>query len=117
MPDVLNQLPSASIDLIVLNAVLEHLDDPINALKEIKRLLPPNGILFVNVPSWFGKRILEILAFKLHLSPADEMEDHRRYYNKKELWLEIRAAGFFPSKIKVRRHKLGGAIYSIAVCE
>ncbi len=114
LPDVLDEIPVGSLDLIVLNAVIEHLDNPVETLQRVRHLLSDDGTLFVNVPSWFGKRPLEVFAFKLNLSPADEMEDHRRYYNKRELWLEIRAAGFQPSKLKVRRHKLGCAIFAIA---
>jgi hypothetical protein len=72
-----------------------------------------DGILFVNVPTWLGKKVLEFLAFKMSLSPATEMEDHRRYYNKKELWLDLRTSGFSPSKIKIRRHKFGTNVYAI----
>lgn len=113
LPGVLNSLEKQTLDLIVFNAVLEHLDEPIETLRELKLILAPNGVLFINVPSWFGKRILEFFAFKLSLSPAEEMEDHRRYYNKRELWLEIRAAGFMPSKIKIRRHKFMGALFAV----
>ena len=96
-----------------MNAVLEHLDDPVATLESIRTILSPGGILFINVPSWLGKRVLEFFAFRLSLSPAEEMEDHRRYYNKRELWLELRRSGFFPSKIKIRRHKLGFAVFAV----
>ena len=113
LPDVLGGVPTHSLNLIVMNAVLEHLDDPVATLESIRTILSPGGILFINVPSWLGKRVLEFFAFRLSLSPAEEMEDHRRYYNKRELWLELRRSGFFPSKIKIRRHKLGFAVFAV----
>jgi 2-polyprenyl-3-methyl-5-hydroxy-6-metoxy-1,4-benzoquinol methylase len=96
-----------------MNSVVEHLDNPVATLESIRNILSPGGVLFINVPSWLGKTLLEFLAFKLHLSPAEEMEDHRRYYSKRELWLELRAAGFTPSKIKIRRHKFLTNVYAI----
>ncbi len=113
LPDVLNDLPQASIDLVILNSVLEHLDQPNESLRKLKSLLADGGTIFVNVPTWFGKVLLEFLAFKLHLSPPEEMEDHRRYYSKRELWLSLRACGFTPSKIRIRRHKFGTNVYAI----
>ena len=35
------------------------------------------GVCLVNVPSWRGKRFLELSAFRLGLSPAEEMDDHK----------------------------------------
>lgn len=37
-------------DVVVLDQVLEHLEDPVKALKEIKRVLKPEGIVCVGVP-------------------------------------------------------------------
>ena len=45
--------------------------------------------LFVNVPSWWGKTALEFSAFRLGLSPAEEMNDHRRYYDPRDLWPKL----------------------------
>ena len=47
----------------------------------------------VNVPSWRGKRFLELSAFRLHLSPAAEMDDHKRYYDPRDLWPMLVAGG------------------------
>jgi len=69
LPDVLGEIPQRSIDLVILNSVLEHLDYPIESLEGIKLLMADGGTLFVNVPTWFGKVLLEFLAFKLRLSP------------------------------------------------
>lgn len=117
LPDVLENVLHHSLDLVVMNSVLEHLDYPVETLEIIRRILKPGGILFINVPSWFGKIFLEFTSFRLGLSPAEEMEDHRRYYNKRELWLELRRSGFLPSKMKIRRHKLGMNVFAIATVE
>lgn len=41
----------SEFDKIILSEVLEHLPDDINALKSIKRVLKPGGILFITVPN------------------------------------------------------------------
>lgn len=95
------------INLIVLNNVLEHVENPTLLLIQLKTNLTHEGILFINVPSWRGKFFLEKAAFVFNLAPKEEMEDHKRYYSKRELWLEIRKAGFLPSDIKIKKSKFG----------
>lgn len=114
LPDVLRQVASGSVRHVVMNSVLEHLDEPIETLRELCRIAEPaRGIVFVNVPTWMGKRALEASAFRFGLSPRDEIEDHRRYYSKRELWMSLREAGFMPSEIKIRTHKFGLNAYGV----
>jgi SAM-dependent methyltransferase len=49
-------------DVVTLWDVLEHVYDPIQTLKEIQRILKPDGLLLINIPNpdawerkWFGK--------------------------------------------------------------
>ncbi|MEZ5380791.1 MAG: methyltransferase domain-containing protein [Microthrixaceae bacterium] len=107
LPDALEGLHAQGHDVVVLSSVLEHLDDDQVMLDACRRLLAPGGVLFVNVPSWWGKSALEFSAFRLGLSPAEEMNDHRRYYDPRDLWPKLVAAGFVPEDIVCRRHKLG----------
>ncbi len=112
---ILPAIETSSIDIIVANHVLEHLSDPGMVLKECRRVLTPEGKILINVPSWIGKRFLEFCAFKLKCIPEMEIEDHYRYYSKKELWIELRSAGFLPSKMKVRSLKWG--LNTFAICQ
>lgn len=114
LPDVLPTLPDASLDVVLCLSVLEHLWEPEAALAHIRRVLAPGGMALLNVPSWRGKRFLELSAFRLGLSPAEEMDDHKRYYDPRDLWPMLVAAGFRPSRIRCRRHKLG--LNTFAVC-
>jgi len=114
LPDNLAQLPSASLDVILCISVLEHLWEPAQAIREFHRLLAPGGVCLLNVPSWRGKRFLEYSAFRLGLSPADEMNDHKNYYDVKDLWPLLVRGGFKPSGIRCFHHKFG--MNTFAIC-
>jgi SAM-dependent methyltransferase len=95
-------------------SVLEHLSDPLAVLKECHRLLQPRGLLVVNVPTWRGKTFLEFSAFTLGLSPSEEMNDHKRYYDLPDLWPLFIAAGWTPCQVIMRRYKWGLNLFATA---
>jgi SAM-dependent methyltransferase len=115
LPGVLHGLPDRSLDVILSMSVLEHLWEPGQTLTHFRRLLRPGGVCAVNVPSWRGKRALEFSAFRLGLSPASEMDDHKRYYDPRDLWPLLVAAGFMPHGIRCFKHKFG--LNTFAVCK
>jgi SAM-dependent methyltransferase len=114
LPDILGNVPESHLDVLMCMSVLEHLWHPEAALKEFHRILKPGGICLINVPNWRGKFFLELFAFRFKLSPADEMDDHKSYYDPHQLWPILVKAGFRPSKIKVFKHKFW--LNTFAVC-
>jgi SAM-dependent methyltransferase len=114
LPGVLINIPASSLDVVVCISVLEHLWDPLRALEECRRIVRPDGVCLFNVPSWRGKFFLEYSAFRLGLSPKAEMDDHKNYYDVKDLWPLLVRAGFRPSRIKCFSHKFG--LNTFAVC-
>jgi SAM-dependent methyltransferase len=112
--ETLPRLPDGSFDAVLLISVLEHLTDPLGALVAAHRLLRPGGRLLVNVPTWRGKFFLEFSAFRLGLSPRVEMDDHKMYYDKRDLWPLLVRAGFRPSAIHLRYHKFGLNLFAVA---
>jgi SAM-dependent methyltransferase len=114
LPDALDELEDASLDVVLCISTLEHLSEPDRAVRGFRRVLRPGGVCLINVPSWRGKRFLELSAFRLHLSPAEEMDDHKRYYDPRDLWPMLVAAGFLPSGIRCSRHKFG--LNTFAAC-
>jgi SAM-dependent methyltransferase len=114
LPDALEQIDSSSLDLVLCISVLEHLWDPLAVLRDCLRIVRPDGICLFNVPSWRGKKFLEYSAFKLGLSPKDEMDDHKTYYDVKDFWPLLVRAGFLPSGIRCFPHKFG--LNTFAVC-
>jgi SAM-dependent methyltransferase len=72
-----------AFDIIGLFDVLEHIDDDVGALKEIRQALKPNGILLMTVP-----------AYQSLWSNFDEYSGHKRRYDKKELVGRLYHSGF-----------------------
>jgi SAM-dependent methyltransferase len=114
LPDVLAQIDDASLDVVLCVSVLEHLWHPEVALAQFRRVLRTGGVCLVNVPSWRGKRFLELSAFRLGLSPAEEMDDHKWYFDPRDLWPLLVRAGFLPHDIRCRAYKFG--LNTFAAC-
>ena len=114
LPTALSQVESVSLDVVLCISVLEHLWDPLTAVQECRRIVRPGGLCLFNVPSWRGKRFLEYSAFRLQLSPKDEMDDHKMYYDVKDFWPLLIRAGFRPSEVRCFSHKFG--LNTFAAC-
>lgn len=112
--EVVPRLDHERVDVILIISVLEHLTEPAAVLGAAHRLLKPSGLLMINVPTWIGKRFLELSAFRLGLSPKVEMDDHKMYYGKRDLWPLLVRAGFKPSLIHLKYHKFGLNLFAIA---
>ena len=105
--DTISTLDTDCYDYVLLISVLEHLVDPQYVLNEIYRVLKPGGTLLLNVPTWNGKIALEASAFRLRTGETAfyEMNDHKMYYNKHDLWPMLVKAGFLPSNIHLSYYK------------
>lgn len=114
LPQALEQIPTSSLDVVMCNSVLEHLWEPEQTIAELRRIAVPGGLLLINVPSWWGKWFLELAAFRIGVSPPDEMNDHKTYYDPRDLWPLLRRAGFRPDHIRCYRHKFG--LNTFAAC-
>lgn len=101
------QLKSESFDLILFLSILEHLDNPLAALKEARRLLLPGGYIFFNSPNWFGKWVLENVMTTKLLDPkriiSNQVDTHKMYFSPRDMWPILIEAGFISSDIKLWR--------------
>ena len=74
-----------SFDLILATDVIEHVDDDMQALKEIARVLAPTGRALITVP-----------AFPSLWGLQDDVAMHKRRYLLAELVTRVQAAGLKP---------------------
>ncbi len=72
---------SASFDCVICSEVLEHIPEHENALKELVRILKPQGDLVVSVPRYFTEKICWLISTAYH----NEEGGHVRIYKKKKL--------------------------------
>ena len=97
-----------SFDKVFALAVIEHIDIPkvSKLFREFNRVLKPEGKVILTTPTLFGKVILEFLAFRLGIISKDEVGDHKRYYQKKDLEILAKNYGFTVEKYQT--FQLGG---------
>lgn len=89
--------PDNYFDTVTFLAVLEHVFDPYGAIREIRRILRPNGILIVDVPNVgsFSNR-MRILLGRIPVTSGDPGWDggHLHYFTKYALDQFLQAEGF-----------------------
>lgn len=69
-------------DLVTMFDVLEHLDEPVEALRRVREALAPRGAVVITVP-----------AFPFLWSRHDEVTHHRRRYTLETLRVHLEQAG------------------------
>jgi SAM-dependent methyltransferase len=81
---------AGQFDLITAWHVLEHLVDPLDALRSLRDRLASNGTLFIDVPSWgsIGRRVRR--ERWAQLTPPE----HLNFFTKRSLSSCLRRAGF-----------------------
>lgn len=98
-------LPDNSIDVVYSTDVFEHLSKPENAIREIKRVLRPSGVVVTRTLHWAHYNALhdirvivgEIQGRWAHLRPSIESETEQgAYVNEIRInqWLELFADSF-----------------------
>ncbi|MBD2015733.1 class I SAM-dependent methyltransferase [Microcoleus sp. FACHB-53] len=75
--------PDGTFQLVLATDVIEHIDNDLAALSEIRRVLASEGRAIVTVP-----------AFKILWGTQDEVSHHKRRYLKKELLGKAKNVGF-----------------------
>jgi SAM-dependent methyltransferase len=76
-----------AFDLVFATDVIEHVEDDVAALQEIRRVLKPGGRALLTVP-----------AFPILWGLQDEVSHHRRRYRLRRLLDRMQAAGLSPQR-------------------
>lgn len=87
------KLPSNSVTVITMLAVLEHMKYPKEMIQECFRTLKPGGSLLITVPSPSSKPLLEIFAV-FGLVRKEMIEQHEHYFTPKRLTALTKEVGF-----------------------
>ncbi len=82
--NIYRKLKNEKFDIVFLVAVIEHMDKPEQVIRKLKRFLNKDGKFIITAPSIYSKPVLEFLAFKLGVINRALIEEHKRYYNKKQ---------------------------------
>ena len=102
--DSLNEVPDNSCDLIFMFHVLEHIDDPINFLKEVKKKLSQNGKLIIEVPN-VDDVLVSVYKIKNHLDFYWEIA-HNYYFSKMSLGKVLESSGYRYEIFPLQRYDL-----------
>ncbi len=95
--------PDEYFDVIFLSDVLEHLPNPIEILKEINRILKPDGILRMLVPNdlyCLSVWIKKIIRGTKYRKPSVLPPIHLYFFSKDTLQKALKKTGFDILKIK-----------------
>lgn len=97
-------LTTAQFDFVTMLAVLEHLENPHDIIRECFRILKKGGQLLLTTPAPKSQKILEFFA-DLRLISHKEIYDHKHYFSKLELFNLLRQNQF--TAINIHSKALG----------
>jgi 2-polyprenyl-3-methyl-5-hydroxy-6-metoxy-1,4-benzoquinol methylase len=85
-----------SFDCVICSHVLEHLHDPESVLREIHKLLRPDGVLIIALPNvLFWKQRLQFLRGRFRYTEGGLMDrTHARFFDWESANNMLRNAGF-----------------------
>jgi SAM-dependent methyltransferase len=102
------RLDEDAYDLVLLSAVLEHLHDPLTALRNVLSALRPGGCAIIDVPNFGSAEVRIFRRDWSHFSIA-----HLFYFTQDALSRALRKTGFIPEVFACKSSELSFG-YSIA---
>lgn len=105
----LNEVPDNSCDLIFMFHVLEHIEDPIQFLKDLKKKLSHSGKLIIEVPN-VDDVLVSTYKIKSHLDFYWEIA-HKYYFSKDTLKQVMDRAGYKSEIHPLQRYDLSNHMY------
>jgi SAM-dependent methyltransferase len=86
--------PDAFFDYVHVNNVLEHVLNPIQLLKECRRIIKPDGVFFLSVPNGFNDSLDLIDFWKEENKPARSKSGHIFFFPVQTLLMLFERIGF-----------------------
>ena len=80
------EFPDNHFDYVTMLAVIEHIKDPLVLMKEVHRVLKPEGRFIMTTPK-------EAAEFLIHLYVRDIEEEHEIYFDKDSM--KVMTEGLF----------------------
>ncbi|MCC6848505.1 MAG: class I SAM-dependent methyltransferase [Deltaproteobacteria bacterium] len=105
-------LRGETFDAVAMNDFLEHLADPLGALRTVRSLLAPDGVVFISTPD-VGAAMARLTGVRwLHLKP----NEHLVYFDRRTIRRALDAAGFRVVHVRSigRVRNLGVALEKVA---
>lgn len=101
------QYPDQFFDYIHVNNVLEHVPDPVVLLKECRRIIKPDGHLFLSVPNGTNDRRNLIAFYESEGLPARSVSGHIFFFARDTLLMVFEKVGFAVQRKKTGSIKRG----------
>jgi SAM-dependent methyltransferase len=108
--------PDGHFDAVTMIDVLEHLRDPLETLREVRRVLRPGGEVAVSVPNFPFQSLKERIRMRLGRPGGLPAISHLSHFTFESLTMVLERAGFsgvrhavHPVQIWPRRHSRNGA--------
>nr|MBI4156734.1 class I SAM-dependent methyltransferase [Candidatus Woesearchaeota archaeon] len=92
-------------DIVVAANVLEHVEDPNKFLLEIKRILKPNGILVIDIPTYVNSPYYKIVKLISGMFKKDK--DVAKMFKVNQEKMPYHLYEFSPRNLKMMLKKLG----------
>jgi ubiquinone/menaquinone biosynthesis C-methylase UbiE len=104
-----------SFDVVTMLAVLEHLEPKkaTASLKEVYRVLKPNGYFVLTTPSRLANYLMKLLA-RIGLLSKEEIDEHKKLYSHKEISNLLMTVGFKKERIVLGQFEFFLNNYAIA---
>lgn len=105
--DLPETLGRGNFDVVIFGDVLEHLRDPLSAVRGIRPLLVPGGYVVTSIPNIaHGAVRLALMLGRFDYRPLGLLDDtHLRFFTRTSLEQFFRDAGFVP--VEIRRTIVG----------
>ena len=99
-------------DVIIMGDVLEHVDDPVEAIQKAESLLADDGCLWISTPNFESA----FSAVAGHEDPMRREQSHLNYFSRKSLYNLLAKFNLVPVEYAISRH-YNGSMEIIAVKE